>query len=197
MVGDIKLTVTSGPVPELEKALPVLTPPQRVRLFRTIGIALANDARKAARLKHATAKTPSTGGGGFWARIAGSISYVADVNGATIGASHEAAAHKQTGGTISAPGKGAGATGAKFLTIPVDKLSRGKSVGELKTRFIIFRAGDCLFGYPRGVKTSKEIPPKLLYVLRKSVKQHAEPWFPDGARAAAVTKQVINDLIPL
>jgi len=118
-----------GTVGEL---LPMLTPPARRRVLGAIGFRVAKDAKANARAK---------GGKSFWASIARSVSYQVDPDAVTIGASHVAGGFKETGGTIRAPGKGPFAKGAKWLTIPISNISKGKSVGELRSKYKIFRLG--------------------------------------------------------
>jgi hypothetical protein len=180
--------------PNLKSMLPGLTQASRKRIFSSLGQALRIEARNGADKRHALARHPSKSGGGFWAKLRDSTSFVADENGVTIGSSHEAATHKQMGGTISAPGKGKGATGARALTIPISELSRGKNVRQMRKRFVIFRmpGTDVLFGATKnyGSSTKGKIFP--LFVLKKSVKQRAEPWFPDEDAARREMSKVLR-----
>ena len=176
----IQLTCQPGDFTALQDIFRRLEPPAQKHLLGRIGFNIARQAKANARAMHDKAKRPSIKGGGFWAGVANSISYRVDDHSVTIGAAHYAAAHKQFGGTISAPGKGVGSKGAKFLTIPIAEEAYGHSVGELKSRLDIFRIGNILFGRPKKSKGAIRVIP--LYVLKKSVSQKPEPWFPTEAQ---------------
>ncbi len=172
---------------DLERMLPLLTPRARTYVLKKVGFIVAEQAKANARAKHASAARPSTKGGGFWARIAGSVSYqMQGTDGVVIGASHVAAAQKQFGGTISAPGKGAGSKRARYLTIPISDRSRGYSVGELQTRYTIFRQGNILF----AVLGKGSIDP--VYVLVKSVFQRPDKWFPTSPQVFSAIDNAIK-----
>lgn len=198
----VEIRVTAGSVPQLTEKLPGMTAPARLTLFRAIGQALKQEARAGANGRHMTAKSPSRKGGGFWAKIRDSVNYEATADGVTVGSAHYAATHKQFGGTISAPGKGAGSTGAKMLTIPISDKSRGYTVGQLTNRYLIFRLPET--NILAGIKkTKKELTGTgkgatnemvMLFVLKKRVTQKAEPWFPDEAKAARAISQLLDDL---
>lgn len=192
----VEIRVTAGSVPQLTEKLPGMTAPARLTLFRAIGQALKQEARAGANGRHLTAKSPSRKGGGFWAKIRDSVNYEATADGVTVGSAHFAASHKQFGGTISAPGKGAGSTGAKFLTIPISDKSRGYTVGQLANRYSIFRFHDTnVLGGIRKVGGKLSNQPAIpLFVLKKRVTQKAEPWFPDEAKAARAISQLLDDL---
>jgi hypothetical protein len=117
---------------ELAKLLPLLSPEASRRVMEAVGYRIKLVAQANARAK---------GGRRFWAGIASSISYQTMSDGVTVGASHVAAAQKHFGGTISAPGRGPLAKGAKFLTIPISPIAQGFSVGELADKYRIFRLG--------------------------------------------------------
>jgi hypothetical protein len=147
----------------------------RKALLGRIGFLIAKDAKVSARGMHAKARRPSTKGGGFWAKIAGAVSYKATTTEVTIGAAHYASAHKQFGGRISAPGHGPGSKNAKFLTIPVNDKAFGFSVGELSSKYHFFRIGMylCAEVSPGSVEP--------FFLLKKSVVQKAYPWWPTRA----------------
>ena len=192
----VEIAVTATSVPDLMQALPGLGKTQRLMLFRSIGMALKQEARTGAHQRHLSASTKSTKGGGFWAKIASSVSYEATADGVTVGATHFAASHKHFGGVISAPGKGAGSTGARYLTIPISDKSRGFTVGQLANRYQIFRFPETnvLGGIKKtakGLSSKAAIP---LFVLKKRVTQRAEPWFPDEGKAARQVSRLLEDL---
>lgn len=151
---------------DLRRLVPALEKPQRKRLFSLLGMALKKKARANAR-EHSH-------GGQFWPSIADSVGYRSDTDGVIVGAMHEAAAQKQLGGTIEAPGKGPGAKGAKALTIPIDDRAKGLSAGELNSRWRLFRL-------PGTNVLAANIDGQTvgMYALVKSVTQKPEPWFPD------------------
>lgn len=172
---------------DLERLLPLLTPRARAYVLRKVGFIVAQTAKQNARAKHAASKHPSAKGGGFWARIADSVSYqMVGTDGVVIGASHVAAAQKEFGGTITAPGKGAGSKRAKALTIPISDRSRGYSVGELKSKYVIFRQGNILF----AVLGKGSIEP--VYVLVKSVFQRPDRWFPTSPQVFSAVDSAIK-----
>ena len=173
---------------ELAQLFAAIGPEKREAVLKKIGFLVARDAKANARAK----------GGKFWGDIANSVSYQTDGDSVVVGASHEASAHKHFGGMIEAPGKGPGSKKAAFLTIPLDKISKGKSVGELRTAMPIFRLGrrgpakdgDILATYELdgGGKKGKIIP---LYVLKKRVFHKPDPWFPTSAQIFKSIKQVV------
>lgn len=131
------------------------------RATSAITAAIADRARQAALAK---------GGRSFWRSLADSIS--STPSGVT--ASHPAAGHKQTGGTITARKAG-------FLAIPVGQ-ARDLSLTPATARqsFRLFRVTSrrgslLLFGSP-----SPSAQPQPLFVLKRSVTQAADPWFPEG-----------------
>lgn len=142
-----------------------------------IGASVSETAKQSARAK---------GGRRFWADVAKSVSYqMAGADAVQVGATHVAAAQKQFGGVISAPGRGEGATGAKWLTIPVgvarERRLSARKASETYSLFLVkSKAGKrLLFGTKKAAKRNKVS--ELLFVLKKSVTQKADPWFPEGA----------------
>ena len=118
----------------------------------------------------------SKGGRSFWRSVADSVSFQPDgPDGYVVGASHVAAAQKQFGGEISAPGKGAGSLHARMLTIPVGiaRDRRWNAGRAAQAGFRLFRVKNLLMGTDGG----NAIP---LFVLKKSVTQAPDPWFPQG-----------------
>lgn len=164
-----------------------LSPAGRMAILRRVGFLVARDAKTNARAMHNKARHPSKRGGGFWAKIAQSVSFEATEDQVTIGAAHEAAMQKEKGGKISAPGKGPGAKGARFLTIPINDKARGYSVGELAGKYEFFRVRDMICAMVDG-----HVEP--FYLLRKSVFQKAQPWFPTQAQVFADINTVMMHL---
>lgn len=163
---------------ELGQLIAAIGPEKREAVLKKVGFLVARDAKANARAK----------GGKFWGDIANSVSFQLDGDSVVVGASHEASAHKHFGGMIEAPGKGPGSKKAKALTIPIDKISKGKSVGELATKFNIFRVKDILFGHLKNGE-GVAIP---LYVLKKRVFQKPDPWFPGDPQIFKSIKQVVS-----
>jgi len=133
-----------------------------------------------------------TKGGNFWRSIANSVISETNANTAIVGATHVAASHKHTGGIISAPGKGAGSRGAKYLSIPINEESKGKNIGDFPKKDILFltsRKGNKIV-----FKKLKDGKIKPLYVLKKSVRQKAETWFP-FPESLTDLKTAINETI--
>lgn len=154
------------------------------RTLRFFG-ALFERRSKAEARKH-------THGGRFWASIANSIVTDATKDSVSVGATHFAASHKHTGGTISAPGNRPGSRNSQNLTIPIDDEAKGKNVSD-------FRKQDLLFLKSR--KGNKIIFKKLsngdikpLYVLKKAVDQRPEPWFPYEKADLDINKAVNESL---
>ena len=116
------------------------------------------------------------GGRSFWRELAGTVTGESDEDSAIVGATHPAAAIRQEGGTISAPGKGPMSTGAKFLAIPVHPQAEGKSPREING---LFRVANYLIKDLAGGET------ELFYVLKKSVEHPADPWLPSDSETAS------------
>ncbi len=142
-------------------------------------------------------------GRSFWRSVGLSIETV-DGGGArgghVVGVKHVAAAQKQFGGVIEAPGKGPGATGAKALTIPIGKAREerwnvDKASGHYRLFLVKGKAGrGFLFGTPRhGSAKHKREKTQPLFLLRKRVSQRAEPWFPEGAQLEAAISRGLSD----
>jgi hypothetical protein len=127
------------------------------------GNAVAKEARDNARAK---------GGKSFWRQIA-AATRVAQVDDQTVSVAnwHIAGAQKQYGGTITAKN-------AKALTIPITDEAKRKRASE-------FTAGGRVLFVPKGTSVlgyADDTGFHALFVLRKSVTQKPEPWFPDAAR---------------
>jgi hypothetical protein len=173
---NIQIRIEKNPFKEVIES--INSPEERTSLFRKIGSQVARKARDTARAK---------GGKNFWAQIASSVSYKANSEQVVVGASHYAAGHKETGGTISAPGKGAMSRGRKYLSIPISPVSYGKSPGDFNGLFkIVSKAGNLLLFRKAG----DGIEP--LFCLKKSVFQKAYPWFPKGEELNGEIKKAID-----
>jgi hypothetical protein len=107
-------------------------------------------------------------GGRFWPSIANLTKVTsASDSGAVVQCLHFAGAQKEYGGTITAKN-------AKFLTIPIAPEAKGKRAGEFENTFVM---GGIIFqGIEHGKKKDGGL--KALFVLKKSVNQKAEPWWP-------------------
>ena len=153
---------------DLFKKISKLGKKDQQTVFKKFGFIFADKAKREAR-KH-------TLGGRFWHSIAESITYDYINNGVSVGATHEAAGHKHTGGVISAPGKKAGSRGSRYLTIPISEKSKLKNANDFskkKTFIKESKKGNLLIFLSNDDST---IEP--LFVLKESVKQKPEPWFP-------------------
>ena len=115
------------------------------------------------------------GGRSFWRELANTVDGESDADSAIVGATHPAAAIRQFGGTISAPGQGPMSTGAKMLAIPVHPAAEGKSPREIDGLFLVANY------------LIKEIggETELFYVLKKSVEHPADPWLPSESERAS------------
>ena len=141
----------------------------REPLFRAVGKKVVRQAKDNARKRGK--------GSSFWKSIAESVSCVYSNNSLVVGSTHHVSAHKQFGGTISAPGRGEGSKHASYLTIPIAPESKGKRVRDFNGFFgIKSKAGNTMF----SIKDGKGFKP--LFVLVKSVTQKAYPWFPEGTQ---------------
>ena len=164
----------------------MLSPEQTDRLLKRIGMGIKLRAQGNARAR----------GGKFWNAMAASMNYQVEGGRLEVGATHVAAAQKQFGGPISAPGKGDTAKGARALTIPISPEAKGRSVGELKTRFVIFRlpGTNVLAGVRKGATRSPKkwetIP--LFALVKRTKPQRPSPWFPDEADCWIEVKRAIN-----
>lgn len=137
---------------------------ERRQLFAVIRATMERSLKDAAIAK---------GGRSFWRDVADSVTGESDADSAIVGATHPAAAIRQYGGTISAPGKGPLSTGADNLSIPVHPAAEGKSPREINNLFLAVRKDGAMFLFCRiGDDT------ELFYVLKKSVEHPADPWLP-------------------
>jgi hypothetical protein len=127
-------------------------------------------ADRASEMARNSARSHSKGGF-FWKGIADQTRVMsADDSGAVVQCLHFAGAQKEFGGTIRAKT-------AKFLTIPIKgSKAVGMRAGEFENTFVM---GGIIFqGVEHGKrKGGKAIP---LFILKKSVTQNAEPWWPQA-----------------
>lgn len=149
--------------------------------------AVASAARVAAMAK---------GGRSFWREIAQSVNSQPDGDGFVVGATHFAAGFKQTGGTISAPGRGAGSMHRRALTVPLGIARRNRwDTDEARRQgYRLFRQGDTLFGEQplRGRRRGGDSGAVPLFALRRSVSQRPDPWFPEGQALADAVSDGIS-----
>lgn len=162
----LQVKITGTPIADMIK---MVQPPQRKELFREIGRRVDKLAKNNAMAK---------GGRSFWGEIAKTVRFQADDSGVIVGATHYAAAHKHKGGTISAPGKGPESRNRKYLAIPIADESKRLDPGNMSGLFL----GRSKGGNPiLFKKIGDEIKP--MFLLRRSVKQKAYPWFPEPGDA--------------
>ena len=156
----------------------------RALLLAAVGESVAMAARRSA-MSHSR-------GGQFWPSIANSVSFQnPGGDRLRVGATHYAAAQKQFGGVIRAPGSGPGSRHAKALTIPLGEARRNAwdAADAEDAGYRLFREGDTLFGRRGKTKRAKAVP---LFLLRRQVRQKAEPWFPAGAALKAAVAEGIR-----
>ena len=144
--------------------------------------AIAIEARNNARAK---------GGRRWWKELARSLQ-VREVTAESIdvGTNYRGAALKQFGGMIT-PDK------ARALTIPISAEAKGKTAYDFersgKNLFVISEnTGDPstigVLGYEKATRKKGVTAFQPLFVLRTSVFQDADPWFPQPARIIAVAR---------
>lgn len=140
------------------------------------GNAIAKEARDTTRGK---------GGKSFWRQIA-AATRVKAVGPDTVEIAnwHIAGAQKQYGGTITAKN-------AKALTIPITEEAKRKRVADFTMggRVLFVPKGTSVLGY------ADDAGFHALYVLRKSVTQKADPWFPDAPRCSVLGALEANHYI--
>lgn len=162
--------------------------------YLTLDIALSarNAALRAAQqvANLARSNAYAHGGRSFWYEIGDSVQVQQTDGGAVVGATHAAAGFKHTGGTISAPGRGAGSLRRRALTIPVGpaRANRWDTDAAQQAGYVLARAGDVLVG--RKGKRGRPVP---LFILRKSVTQRADPWWPENNEVAAIVRKAMEE----
>ena len=158
------------------------------KVLERVGGEIANEAQNNAY---------SRPGRSFWRNIGKSVSMQKKGQSVIVGAAHEAAAQKQFGGPIEAPGKGPGAVGAKSLTIPLGEAKENRwNVDKASMKFNIFlvksRGKRLLFGTLKS-RTKKNAEAQPLFLLKKRVMQQADPWFPEGSQLERAISRGIED----
>ncbi|MDD5484068.1 MAG: hypothetical protein PHP98_10560 [Kiritimatiellae bacterium] len=142
---------------------------ERRQLFATIRMTTERSLKDSAIAK---------GGRHFWRDLADSVTGESDADSAIVGATHPAAAIRQYGGTISAPGKGPLSTGAKYLAIPISDKARGKSPREFQDLFFVMAKGGGKYLFS-AINNGE-----IFYILKKSVEHPADPWLPSDNKIA-------------
>jgi len=89
------------------------------------------------------------------------------------------AIQREFGGVITA---GTGKKKAKYLSIPIHKLSKGKEPGDFDDLFLIKKKDGEMFLAQQTGKTKRSI--KFLFVLKESVRQTATPFMRPGLESA-------------
>lgn len=139
---------------------------------------------KATLMAKTSARSHSQGGK-FWPSIANLTKVTSAHNdGAVVQCLHFAGAQKEFGGTIRAKN-------AKFLTIPIAPEAKGKRAGEFENTFVM---GGIIFqGFEHGKRKDGSL--KALFVLKKSVDQEAEPWWPSPGPVLAVGEKLAAEQV--
>ncbi len=161
------------------------------RILNRIGDVIEQDAKGNALMKP---------GRSFWRGMAKSVEKTSEPGDGTVtvGSDHEAAAQKQFGGAISAPGKGPGALGAKALTIPLgvarNRRWNTRDAAEKYDLFTVKHGEDTfLFGKLKGRVKMTRANTKPLFLLKKRVSQQPDKWFPEGAQLERAVAKGIED----
>ena len=174
---------------------------KRVGLLLNGGVDAIMDVAAMEVERKAKANALSKGGRHFWvSEIVNSIHTETMGRNRVVGSTHVAAAHKQFGGPISAPGKGEGALGRQALTIPVGKAktNRWDTDKAQAAGYDLFKikgkAGrGLLFGRrTRGKSNRSRNKDELLFVLRKSVMQAPDKWFPEDTELEDAVRNGID-----
>lgn len=174
---------------------------KRVGLLLNGGVDAIMDVAAMEVERKAKANALAKGGRHFWvSEIVNSIHTETIGKNRVVGSTHVAAAHKQFGGPISAPGKGEGSLHRQALTIPVGKAktnrwdtdkaqAAGYELFKVKTK----EGRGLLFGRrTRGKSNRSRNKDELLFVLRKSVMQAPDKWFPEGAELEDAVRNGID-----
>ena len=161
-----------------------LSGPARQGFVLAWGRGTAVEAQRNARAK---------GGRRFWRDVSRSINVrTVGPDGVEVFSDHVAAAQKQFGGRISAPGKNPYAKGADALTIPIPgSEAEGRTAAEFtlggRTLFVLGKKD----GERRGVLGySEDGEFHALFVLRRSVDQKADPFFPKDAEILSIGERM-------
>ena len=170
------------------------------RLLREVGTQVGETVSRSA-----LEKKPGTK---FWQDVSNSVNKrVEGSESVEIGASHVAAAFKEYGGTISAPGKGPGSRHAKYLTIPISPKARGTNVSDWPKKSIrlvntgksvlicLVKGAEKLKNKRRGGKRGSFVKQAFsdllepLFVLKKSVTHKPNPWWPSASKINAAIEK--------
>ena len=159
------------------------------KVLNRIGGEVANEARNNAYERP---------GRSFWRNMGQSVSMQKKGQGVIVGAAHEAAAQKQFGGPIEAPGQGPDALKAKALTIPLGVArNRRWNTRDASVKYDLFlvKSGgkSILFGKLKGRVKMTRANTKPLFLLKKRVMQQADPWFPEGEQLKRAISRGIED----
>lgn len=132
-------------------------------------------ATRSTAMKNAMAK----GGRRLWRAIARSVEVREQtLDGVSVSATHPAAAQKQFGGVIEAPGKGPWAKGAGALTIPIPGTrAEGRMAGEFGELVLIQRSGGKAPLLVKPAKGRADFEP-LFVLVKRTRRQSADPWWP-------------------
>jgi hypothetical protein len=166
--------------PLLTRLASRLTLEARGGLVLAWGRAVAVQAQRNARAK---------GGRRFWGELARSVN-VRRVDGgaAEVYSDHVAAAQKQYGGPIEAPGRGPGAKGAKALTIPLPGTpAEGRTAADFGGKLFLVKPED------EGGLLCANIGGEFmaLFAVRKRTKpQPPSPFFPDAGAVRDVGEEM-------
>lgn len=165
--------IKDSATPLLEKLMRGLTTSEQMRTLLQWGAMVRKKAQENAIEK---------GGRRFWRDIARSTN-VREVSASSVqvASDHVAAAQKQYGGTIAAPGKQSEHP-AQALTIPFPgSIAEGHRASEFGQDLFILKSkkGKAILGFAQD---KKFVP---LFILTKSVSQRASPWFPSDQEAAS------------
>ena len=161
--------------PAMKRLAKRLSPPERKRTLLQWGAMIRLKAQETALSK---------GGRKFWREMARSVG-VREVSAEAVQvySNHVAAAQMQYGGRISAPGKHSESP-AKALTIPFPgSEAEGRRASEF-TQDLFVPKGTSVLGY----SDDGEFVP--LFILRKSVEGHKDPWWPEERDVARMGERL-------
>ena len=165
--------------PVLQRLVGKLDAQQQTGFVLAWGRAVAVQAQRNALAK---------GGRRFWRDLARSVNVRAlNADGVEVASDHVAAAQKQYGGPIEAPGKGPGSHGAQFLTIPIPgSAAEGRMAGEFDHLFVLGKKDDAK---GRGGVLARNVGGEVerLFILTKRTKpQRPDPWFPSEEKTLEI-----------
>ena len=167
-----------------------------------IQLACRTLALRAARLTAEQARRNAMAKGGeFWQEIADSVQVHEEPDSVVVGATHVAAAIRHFGGRISAPGQGAGSLHRRALTIPIYREARAKhwSTDDAEAAgWTLFKpkGSDIIYGTKKGKGKGNKAQTEMLFVLRKSVRHPASPWWPSDADVQSNIDRALSEEFP-